>query len=65
MLENRINTTDTLLFTSEVWNDMKNGYKHTIPLSLSIKPFRKTPMLQSFAITPSMNYNGMLYTRQM
>ena len=65
MLENRISTTDSLLFTSEVWNDMRNGYKHSIPLSLSIKPFRKTPIFQSFAITPSMNYNGMLYTKQM
>jgi len=65
ILENRISTVDTLLFTSAVWDDMKNGYKHSIPLSLSIKPFRKTPMLQSFAITPSMNYNGMVYTRQM
>ena len=65
ILENRISTYDTLLFTSAVWDDMKNGYKHNIPLSLSIKPFRKTPMLQSFAITPSMNYNGMVYTRQM
>ncbi|MCD4711080.1 MAG: LPS-assembly protein LptD [Bacteroidales bacterium] len=64
LLENRVNTYDTLLFTSQVWDDMKNGYKHTIPLSLSIKPFRKIPMLQSFAITPSMNYNGMLYTKQ-
>ncbi len=65
ILENRINTVDTLLFTSEVWNDMKNGYKHSIPLSFSLKPFRKTPMLQSFSITPSMNYNGMLYSKQM
>jgi hypothetical protein len=65
LLENRINTTDSLLFTSEVWNDMENGYKHSIPLNLSIRPFRKTPMLQTFAITPSMNYNGVLYTRQM
>ncbi len=65
ILENRISTYDTLLFTSEVWNDMKNGYKHSIPLSLSIKPFRKTPMLQTFAITPSMNYNGMVYSKQM
>jgi len=64
MLENRIRTTDSLLFTSSVWDDMQNGYKHSIPLSLSIKPFRKTPMLQSFAVTPSLNYNGMLYTRQ-
>jgi hypothetical protein len=64
ILENRIATYDSLLFTSDVWDDMKNGYRHSIPLSLSIKPFRKTPMLQSFAITPSINYNGMLYTRQ-
>jgi len=64
LLENRIKTTDTLLFTSQVWDDMKNGYQHSIPLSLSIKPFRKTAMLQSFAITPSMNYKGMLYTKQ-
>ncbi len=63
LLENRINTIDTLLFTSSVWDDMKNGFKHNIPLSLSIKPFRKTPILQSFAITPSMNYNGVLYSK--
>jgi hypothetical protein len=64
MLENRISTYDSLLFTSDVWDDMKNGFRHNIPLSLSIKPFRKIPVLQSFAITPSVNYNGMLYTRQ-
>jgi hypothetical protein len=64
LLENRINTYDSLLFTSQVWDDMKNGFKHNIPLSLAIKPFRKTPMLQSFSITPSINYNGMLYTKQ-
>ncbi len=64
ILENRVSTYDSLLFTSAVWDDMKNGYKHNIPLSLAIKPFRKTPALQSFAITPSMNYNGMVYTRQ-
>lgn len=64
ILENRVNTYDSLLFTSDVWNDMKNGYRHSIPLSLSIRPFRKTPSLQSFAITPSVNYNGMIYTRQ-
>jgi len=64
LLENRINTYDTLLFTSSVWDDMRNGFKHNIPLSLSIKPFRKTPMLQSFSITPSINYNGMLYSKQ-
>jgi len=65
LLENRISTSDSLLFTSQVWDTMKTGYKHNIPLSLSFRPFRKTPMLQSFAITPSMNYNGVLYTKQM
>jgi hypothetical protein len=64
ILENRINTYDSLLFTSAVWDDMQNGYKHSIPLSLSIKPFKKTPMFQSFAITPSVNYNGILYSKQ-
>lgn len=64
LLENRIATTDSTLFTSDVWDDMKNGYRHSIPLNLSIRPFRKTPMLQTFAITPSVNYNGILYTRQ-
>jgi len=63
LMENRINTVDTLLFTSSVWDDMKNGFRHSIPLSLSIKPFRKTPVLQSFAITPSLNYNGVLYSK--
>jgi len=64
ILENRINTYDSLLFTTEVFDDMRNGYKHNIPLSLNIKPFKKTPMLQSFAITPSMNYTGMFYSKQ-
>jgi len=64
LLENQIKTYDTLLFTSQVWDDMKNGFKHNIPLSLAIKPFRKSPLLQSFSITPSINYNGMLYTKQ-
>ncbi len=63
-LENRIATTDTALFTSSVWDDMKTGFKHSIPLSQSFKPFRKTPVLQSFSITPSINYNGVLYTKQ-
>jgi hypothetical protein len=64
ILENRISTYDSLLFTNEVWNDMKNGYRHNIPLSLAIKPFKHTPALQTFSITPSMNYTGMVYSRQ-
>ncbi len=64
MMENRINTVDSLLFSSEVFDDMRNGYKHSIPLNLNIRPFKKTPMLQSFAITPSMNYTGIFYSKQ-
>lgn len=62
ILENRINTYDTLLFTSSVFDDMKNGYKHDIPLNLNIKPFNRVAMLQSFTITPSLRYTGMVYT---
>jgi hypothetical protein len=64
ILENRISTYDSLLFTSSVFDDMKNGYRHNIPLSLAVKPFRRVAALQSFAITPSLNYTGMVYTRQ-
>jgi len=64
IMENRVSTYDTLLFTSSVWDEMENGFKHSIPLSLSIRPFKKTAMLQSFALTPSMNYSGMLYSKQ-
>ncbi|MBN1132980.1 MAG: LPS-assembly protein LptD [Bacteroidales bacterium] len=62
ILENRINTYDSLLFTSSVFDDMKNGYKHDIPLSLNIKPFNRTAVLQTFAITPNVRYTGMVYT---
>lgn len=57
-LDNRINTTDSLLFTSEVWNDMNNGFRHQAPLSLQIRPFR------NFAITPSLTYEGVLYSKR-
>ncbi len=62
LIENRIKTTDTALFTSDVWNDMSNGFRHEIPLSLNIKPFKKIAVLQSMTITPNVSYKGMLYT---
>lgn len=62
LLENRIKTKDTLLFTNQVWNDMRNGFRQEIPLSLNIKPFKKNPALQSLTITPSASYRGMIYT---
>jgi len=60
--ENRIKTTDTMLFTSSVWDDMKNGFRHEIPLSLNIKPFKKIAALQSMTITPNVSYKGMVYS---
>lgn len=56
-LENKINTIDSLLFTSEVWDDMDNGFKHQIPLSANFKPFR------NFNISPRVQYQGVLYTK--
>jgi len=55
-LENRINTIDSLIFTPSVFEDMKNGLKHSIPLSTNFKPFR------NFNISPRIQYIGMLYT---
>ena len=57
-LDNQINTYDSLLFTNEVWNNMKNGFKHEAPLSFQIRPFR------NFSISPSLTYTGVLYTQK-
>lgn len=56
-LDNRINTTDSLLFTNQVWDDMNNGFKHEIPISIPIRPFN------NFTISPQLRYTGVLYTR--
>jgi hypothetical protein len=57
-LDNRINTTDSLLFTKEVWNNMQNGFQHEAPLSFQIRPFR------NFSISPALTYTGVLYTQK-
>jgi lipopolysaccharide assembly outer membrane protein LptD (OstA) len=57
-LDNQIQTKDTLLFTSKVWKNMKNGFKQDIPISLQIRPFR------NFSISPSLTYSGVLYTQK-
>jgi lipopolysaccharide assembly outer membrane protein LptD (OstA) len=56
--ENKIDTYDSLLFTSAVWRSMKNGFKHEVPVSLQIRPFN------NFSISPSMRYTGVLYTQR-
>ncbi len=57
-IDNKINTKDSLLFTNQVWNDMKNGFTHETPLSLQIRPFR------NFSISPQVSYKGVMYTRK-
>lgn len=62
LLENRIRTSDSTIFTNQVWSDMDNGFRHEIPLSLNLKPFRKVAALQSLTITPNVSYTGRIYT---
>jgi len=57
-MENRINTYDSLLFTPAVFDDMKNGFKHDIPLTVNFKPFN------SFNISPRIKYTGVIYTER-
>jgi hypothetical protein len=56
-LENRISSPDSTFFTQRTLNNMKNGFSHSIPISLSnIKLFK------FINISPGISYNGVLYT---
>ncbi len=55
-LDNRINAYDSTLFREETLKNMKNGFKHTIPVSLT-----NIKLLNLINITPSLSYNGVLY----
>jgi len=55
--DNRIRTSDTLLFTDKVWDDMNMGFKHEVPVYWNYKP-KKFKIL---TITPNFRYTGMLY----
>jgi hypothetical protein len=57
-LDNQINTSDSLLFTREVWRNMRNGFKHEAPLSIQFRPFK------NFSISPQLTYSGVLYTQK-
>jgi hypothetical protein len=57
-LDNRISTYDSLLFTSDVWNNMQSGFKHEAPLSIQLRPFK------NFSISPQVSYSGVLYTQK-
>ncbi len=60
-LDNRIATYDSLLFSREVFKNMKNGFKHDIPVSIQIRPFKWAP---GFTISPQLSYSGVLYTQK-
>ena len=49
-LDNQIGTYDSLLFTKNVWNNMRNGFKHEAPLSIQFRPFK------NFSISPQVTY---------
>ncbi len=57
-LDNQIDTRDTLLFTSAIWKNMKNGFKQDMPLSIQINPFK------NFSISPSITYSGVMYSQK-
>jgi hypothetical protein len=57
-LDNQIDTKDSLLFTSAIWKHMRNGFKHEIPISFQLRPFK------NFSISPSLTYTGVLYTQK-
>ena len=57
-IDNQISTTDSLLFTKEVFKNMRNGFTHQAPLSLQLRPFK------NFTISPQIMYTGVLYTQK-
>lgn len=57
-LDNKLNTYDSILFTSEALKNMENGFKHDIPVSVQIRPFN------NFSISPQVRYAGVLYSQK-
>lgn len=49
--ENRVQTTDSLFFQPEMFNDFNSGLQHTIPLTTNFKVFN------NFSVNTSANYN--------
>ncbi len=56
-MDNRINTTDEKFLTSDMFDEMKNGFQHSIPLSTVFRPFN------NFSISPQVRYSGVFYSR--
>ncbi len=58
-LENRISTVDSMLFDESSLNKFQNGFRYSVPISTSLK------VLKHFNLSPSFNYQGRVYTRQL
>jgi hypothetical protein len=56
-LDNFISATDSTLFTKETLSRMKNGFMHSIPVTLT-----NIKLLKIINITPGLSYDGVLYT---
>ena len=56
-MENRLSTKDSLLFKETTFEDFRNGFQHSIPVSLNFK------VLKYFNITPNVRYRGILFPR--
>ncbi|HKK41104.1 MAG TPA: putative LPS assembly protein LptD, partial [Bacteroidales bacterium] len=57
-VDNKINTKDSLLFSSDIFKKMNNGFRQEIPMSIQLRPFN------NFSISPSVTYTGVLYTKK-
>jgi hypothetical protein len=57
--DNKINTKDDMLFSSDIFRKMDNGFRQEIPMSIQLRPFN------NFSVSPSLTYTGVLYTRKL
>jgi lipopolysaccharide assembly outer membrane protein LptD (OstA) len=57
IFDNNVNTYDSLLFTQQTLNKLQNGFKHDIPVALSLK------IGKLITISPSLTYTGMVYSK--
>lgn len=61
-IDNQVqNIRDSLLFTGEVFKNMRNGFKHEAPVSIQLRPFKKMP---GFTISPQLSYSAVLYSQK-
>lgn len=57
-LRNTFSGPESTIFTKKTLQTAQNGFRHSIPFSTNVK------FLKYFNFSPSLNYNGMLYTTQ-